>query len=149
MADGAPEQVDVAIVGGGIAGPAMAAALASTGWRVLLVERSADPIDTARGDHLQPQTCEWLQEWGVLDELFARGAEKRLGACYLTPAGDTVLPVPCDQLDIAHPYFVYLNHELICEALLAVAARNPGFVLRRPAAALPAETPTGLGLRVV
>ena len=142
------EQVDVAIVGGGIAGPAMAAALASTGWRVLLVERSADPIDTARGDHLQPKTCEWLQDWGVLEELFSRGAEKRLGARYLTPEGDTVLPVPCDQLDIPHPYFVYLNHELICEALLAVAARNPNFVLWRPAAALPMQTSAGFGLRV-
>jgi len=148
MTERATEQVDVAIVGGGIAGPALAAALAHTGWRIVLVERSAEPIDTARGDHLQPRTCEWLQAWGALDELFTRGAEKRLGARYLTPDGDTVLPVPCDRLDIPHPYFVYLNHELICDALLAVAARNSNFSLWRPAAALPVETADGLGLKV-
>ena len=74
------QDFDVAIIGGGIAGPAMACALAPTGWRVLLVERSAEPIDTARGDHLQPHTCEWLDEWGVLDSMWELGAEKRLGA---------------------------------------------------------------------
>jgi 2-polyprenyl-6-methoxyphenol hydroxylase-like FAD-dependent oxidoreductase len=91
---------DVAIVGGGIAGPAMACALAPTGWRVLLVERSGEPPDTARGDHLQPKTCEWLAEWGVLDDMWTLGAEKRLGACYLLPDGEVVLHVPTEHLDI-------------------------------------------------
>jgi 2-polyprenyl-6-methoxyphenol hydroxylase-like FAD-dependent oxidoreductase len=142
------QDFDVAIVGGGIAGPAMACALASTGWRILLVERSADPIDTARGDHLQPKTCEWLAQWGALDELWSRGAEKRLGARYLTADGDTVLDVPADHLDIPHPYFVYLHHERICDALLAVAARNPNFELWRPASALPMQNPDGFGMTV-
>ena len=50
------DDFDVAIVGGGIAGPAMACALAPTGLRVLLIERSSEALDTERGDHLQPQT---------------------------------------------------------------------------------------------
>lgn len=129
--------VDVAIVGGGIAGPAMACALAHTGWRVVLIERSAEPIDTLRGDHLQPHTCEWLAEWGVLDDMWSRGAEKRLGARYLMPNGELVLHVPADDQEIPHPYFLYLNHELICEALLAGAARNANFQLWRPAMAQP------------
>jgi 2-polyprenyl-6-methoxyphenol hydroxylase-like FAD-dependent oxidoreductase len=126
----------------------MACALASTGWRVLLVERSADPIDTARGDHLQPHTCEWLNDWSVLDDMWARGAQKRLGARYLTPTGETVLHVPCEQLDIPFRYFLYLNHELICDVLLAGAARNPAFELWRPAAALPLVGDDGCSLRV-
>ena len=126
---------DVAIVGGGVAGPALACALAASGRRIVLVERSADPIDTARGDHLQPVTCEWLAGWDALDDMWALGGEKRLGARYLTPDGELVLDVPCDQLDIPHPYFLYLNHERISAALLTVAARNPGFELLRPAAA--------------
>lgn len=140
--------VDVAIVGGGIAGPAMACALAPTGWRVLLVERSADPLDTARGDHLQPRTCEWLDDWGVLDDMWARGAEKRLGARYLLANGEDVLRVPSEHLDIPHPYFLYLNHELICEALLAAAARNPNFERWQPAVAQPAVEGDGCELSV-
>lgn len=145
-----PDQYDydVAIVGGGIAGPAMACALAPTGWRVLLVERSADAIDTARGDHLQPKTCEWLADWGVLDDLWALGAEKRLGARYLMPDGEVVLHVPVEQLDIPYPHFLYLNHELISQALLTAAARNPQFSLWRPASARPVATGNGFGLMV-
>lgn len=145
-----PDQYDydVAIVGGGIAGPAMACALAPTGWRVLLVERSADPIDTARGDHLQPKTCEWLAEWGVLNDMWALGAEKRLGARYLLPDGELVLHVGVEQLEIPHPYFIYLNHELISQALLTAAARNPHFQLWQPASAQPSETANGFGLVV-
>jgi 2-polyprenyl-6-methoxyphenol hydroxylase-like FAD-dependent oxidoreductase len=127
--------VDVAVVGGGIAGPAMACALAPTGARVLLVEKSPDPIDTARGDHLQPLTCEWLERWGALDAMFSRGAEKRLGALWMTAQGEIVLHGRVDDLDIPHPYYLYLNHELIGAALLEVAATNPGFVRLQPATA--------------
>jgi 2-polyprenyl-6-methoxyphenol hydroxylase-like FAD-dependent oxidoreductase len=139
---------DVAIVGGGIAGPAMACALAPTGWRVLLVERSSEALDTARGDHLQPQTCEWLAQWGVLDDMWALGAEKRLGSRYLLPKGELVLHATVDQLAIPHPYYLYLNHELLSAALLGGAARNPAFERWCPATARPVATPSGMGLQV-
>ncbi len=67
---------DLAIVGGSIAGPA----LADDGYRIVLIERRAEPLDTARGDHLQPITCEWLKRWGVLDAMWARGAERMRNA---------------------------------------------------------------------
>ncbi|MGI9329310.1 MAG: FAD-dependent oxidoreductase, partial [Gammaproteobacteria bacterium] len=140
--------VDVAIVGGGIAGPAMACALSSTGWRVLLVERSSEALDTARGDHLQPKTCEWLSQWGVLDDMWALGAEKRLGSRYLLPEGELVLHATVDQLAIPHPYYLYLNHELLSAALLRGAARNPAFDQWCPATARPVATPSGMTLEV-
>lgn len=123
---------ELAIVGGGIAGPALAAALADRGYRIVLIERSADPLDTARGDHLQPVSCEWLARWGVLDLMIARGAERRCGARWQTPSGELVFNASVDALDIPHPYFLYLNHELISEALLERAAANPGFSIIRP-----------------
>lgn len=83
-----PLQTDVLIIGGGIAGPAVAAALRGRGLKTLLIERSAEPADTARGDHLQPRVCEVLDKWGVLPELFKAGAEKRLGSKWLSSAGD-------------------------------------------------------------
>ena len=75
----------ILVIGGGIAGPALAAAVADAGYRTILIERSADPLDTARGDHLQPFTCEALQRWGVLDAMFERGAERRLGSRWPSP----------------------------------------------------------------
>ena len=125
-------ECDLAIVGGGIAGPALAAALADDGYRIILIERSAEPLDTARGDHLQPMTCESLERWGVLDMMLAGGAERRLGARWQTPDGQVVLDARVDDLPIPHPYFLYLNHEKISEVLLARAAQNSNFTLLRP-----------------
>lgn len=128
-------ECDLAIIGGGIAGPALAAALADCGYRIVLVERNAGPLDTARGDHLQPATCEWLERWGVLDSMFKRGAERRCGARWQTRDGELVLDVRVDDLDIPHPYFLYLNHELISEVLLDRASTNENFTLIRPGTA--------------
>ena len=44
------EQVDVLIVGAGIAGSALGCALRGSGLRVLLLDKSIDALDTARGD---------------------------------------------------------------------------------------------------
>ncbi|MBT8444438.1 MAG: FAD-dependent monooxygenase, partial [Gammaproteobacteria bacterium] len=111
------------------------AAAADAGYRTLLIERSADPLDTARGDHLQPISCEALERWGVLGRMFERGAEKRLGSRWLLPDGELVVATPADNLPIPHPYHLYLNHELISEVLLERAADNPDFSILRPATA--------------
>ena len=47
-------ETDVLIIGGGVAGSAMAACLTDKGYKVVLVEKSEKPQDTARGDHIQP-----------------------------------------------------------------------------------------------
>ena len=144
--DIAGQEYDLAIVGGGIAGPALAAALADTALRVALIERSADPLDTARGDHLQPVTCEFLDRWGLLDLMLAKGAEKRLGSRWQMPNGELVMDAPVDDLPIPHPYFLYLNHERISEAFLERAADNPHFSLLRPARASVIENGAGPGI---
>ncbi|MFW2403919.1 MAG: FAD-dependent oxidoreductase [Gammaproteobacteria bacterium] len=136
---------DLAIVGGGIAGPALAAAVANAGYRTVLIERSSEPLDTARGDHLQPISCAALESWGVLEKMFARGAEKRLGSRWQMPNGELVLDARIDDLEIPHPYYLYLNHELISEVLLEHAATNPNFTLLRPATARIARDATGPG----
>lgn len=141
----ATQECDLAIVGGGIAGPALAAAVAGAGYRTILIERSDDPLDTARGDHLQPFTCEALQRWGVLDAMFERGAERRLGSRWRMPDGEIVVDARVDDLPIPHPYYLYLNHELISEVLLDAASRNPNFSLLRPATARVSRDAAGPG----
>lgn len=128
-------EYDLAIVGGGIAGPALAAAVAEQGYRTLLIERSADPLDTARGDHLQPFTCEALERWGVLEMMFAHGAERRLGSRWYGTDGDLLFDARVDNLPIPHAHFVYLNHEIISEVLLERAKQNPHFTMLQPATA--------------
>jgi flavin-dependent dehydrogenase len=50
---------DLVIVGGGLAGSALAAAMAPTGTRVLIVERDAVFRDRVRGEGMLP--------WGVAE----------------------------------------------------------------------------------
>ena len=124
---------DVLIIGGSISGAALAARLAPLGLNIILVERKDGPIDTARGDHLQPYTAELLARWGLLDRFMAAGAEKRMGTLWKSADGELLLDGAVDKLDIPHPYYLYLNHEKISDVFLAAAATNSGFHLIRPA----------------
>jgi len=128
-----PVTTDVLIVGGGIAGPALAARLAPTGWNIVLVERNPDVIDTARGDHLQPYIAALLERWGLLERFMAAGAEKRMGTVWKSVDGQVLLDGAVDDLVIPNPYYLYLNHEKISDVFLAAAAENPAFRLIRPA----------------
>jgi 2-polyprenyl-6-methoxyphenol hydroxylase-like FAD-dependent oxidoreductase len=124
---------DVLIVGGGIAGAALAARLAPLGWNIILVERNVGALDTARGDHLQPHAAELLDRWGLLDRFIVAGAEKRMGTVWKGVDGEVLLDGAVDELPIPHPYYLFLNHERISEVFLAAAAENPGFRMLRPA----------------
>ncbi len=138
MSESAPSaaetlKADVLIVGGGIAGASLAARLAPLGWKIVLVERNPGALDTGRGDHLLPYTVELIDGWGLLDRFRAAGAEQRLGAVWKSSNGETLLVGSVDELDIPHPYYLYLNHEKISDVFLAAAAENPHFKLLRPA----------------
>ena len=126
------EVTDVLIIGGGVAGPALACALRDTDLKITLIEKSDAPADTARGDHLQPKTCEILERWGVLEDVFKCGAEKRRGATWLTKDGEVLMHSSIAELPISHPYFAFLNHEKISTTLLAAAARSSNFEIVRP-----------------
>lgn len=126
---------DVLIVGAGIAGSALAAALRDRGYAVAQVEMSDRPLDTARGDHLQCVVLEILDQWGALQALWDAGAEKRHGALYVTDQGAPLLDVDYGILPIPHPYYLYLHHELIADTFLRLAAENPHYALFRPARA--------------
>ena len=120
------------IIGGGIAGPALAAALHDRDLSVTLLERSEAPLDTARGDHLQPRTLEILEDWGILPALLAAGAEQRRGTRWFDEHGEPLLTVDLAGLSLRFPAYRLLNHEIISQVLLEAAARNPRFRLVRP-----------------
>src|SRR5215211_9550241 len=125
---------DVVVVGGGIAGSSLGAALTRAGLAVLVVEREARFRDRVRGDALFP--------WGVVEM-------RRLGLVDLLPAsGARPLPrwqryndrVPGDpyewRTDVPSGDVVWgVNHPGLQEALFTEAA-VAGAVMRRPAKAL-------------
>ena len=125
---------DVVVVGGGIAGSSLGAALARAGLGVLVVEREARFRDRVRGDSLFP--------WGVVEMT-------RLGLADLLPAsGARPLPqwqayddrAPRDpyewRTDVPSGDVVWgVNHPGLQETLFVEAA-TAGAVTMRPAKAL-------------
>lgn len=126
--------VDVAIVGGGIAGAALATVLARDGYEVLLLERQTSYRDKVRGEVL---LC-----WGVA-EMLALDLEKQLlaaGGHYVTravaydevidPATAEANAVPLDRLLPGVPGALDVGHPEACEALARAAAEAGATVLR-------------------
>lgn len=128
-------ETDILIVGGGIAGSALACALRHSGYSIVVVEQRKMPLDTARGDHLQPFVVELLARWGVLDKFIERGAVKRFGHEYRSAEGEVLLSARYDELPIPYPYFLVFHHELIAELFLELAEENPNFLRLQPVAA--------------
>ena len=64
---------DVVIVGGGVAGSALAAVLARHGLPVTVLEREPFPIDRVRGEYAPPWGVAELKRLNLLDCLLAAG----------------------------------------------------------------------------
>ena len=125
-------ETDVLIIGGGVAGSAMAACLTDKGYKVVLVEKSEKPQDTARGDHIQPFVCEILNQWSVLDDFFDAGAKKRAGSLWFDESANFLMDANVSKLDIPQPFFMFINHEDISEVFLKFASKDENFSLYRP-----------------
>jgi 2-polyprenyl-6-methoxyphenol hydroxylase-like FAD-dependent oxidoreductase len=128
------EQYDVVVVGGGIAGSAIAATLAPTGMRVLVLERQTTYRDKVRGEYMHP--------WGVA-ELLRLGLEQTLldvGGGYSTSFvtyGEDVDPavaeagaVPLGMLLPGVPGAMCVGHPQASEALNTVASERGAHVVR-------------------
>jgi 2-polyprenyl-6-methoxyphenol hydroxylase-like FAD-dependent oxidoreductase len=125
---------DVAIVGGGIAGAALATVLARDGYEVLLLERQTSYRDKVRG--------EFLSCWGVA-EMLGLDLEKPLldaGGHYvrrfvpydevIDPATAEANAAPLDRLLPGVPGCLDIGHPQACEGLAGAAAQAGATVLR-------------------
>lgn len=127
MRTGAAEtlkQADVGIIGAGIAGAALAAALADSGLSVVLLDRREGLLDTARGDHIQPSLLPVLSRWGVLEHLLKAGAEQRVGTRWFDAKQQPIVTIGVPNTAETPPWFLFLNHELIGEALVKRATQG-------------------------
>ena len=125
-------ETDVLIIGGGVAGSAMACSLTGRGYRVILLEKSEKPQDTARGDHIQPYVCNILNQWGVLDSFFKAGAKRRSGSLWFDESAKFLMDANVSKLDIPQPFFMFINHEDISEVFIKFASKDDNFSIFRP-----------------
>jgi 2-polyprenyl-6-methoxyphenol hydroxylase-like FAD-dependent oxidoreductase len=125
-------ETDVAIVGAGVAGSALACALSRGGVHVALLERRGRTGGIHRGDSLLPKATRMLARWGVLDAVRAAGAEPidRLEIHHARHGQVAEIPLtgPADDT----PYLV-LPHASFEEVLITAAAGAEGTRLVRPA----------------
>lgn len=128
------ESFDAVIVGGGVAGSALAGALAGEGKRVLILERSSVFEDVVRG--------EWIAPWGVAEaktlglyELL-RGAGAHHVAKHFgfdetrAPSAAYAAPLPLEAFRPGVPGPLCIGHPHLCQTLLHHAAKL-GAVVKR------------------
>jgi menaquinone-9 beta-reductase len=119
------QQRDVAIVGGGIAGAALATVLARDGLDVVVLEASSAYEDRVRGESLLPWGFKEAQELGIDDVLLGAGAH--LAPTWAVYNEDRSVetteanPIPVGSMIPGVPGSLNLGHPAACEALMKAA----------------------------
>jgi 2-polyprenyl-6-methoxyphenol hydroxylase-like FAD-dependent oxidoreductase len=145
------EHFDVVIVGGGIAGGALATVLARAGKRALVLEKTAEYRDRVRGEWIAPWGVAELNALGLYDTFIAAGGHH---VTKHVPYGDAVDPATAEAavldmtgllpgipgpLTIGHPKMCELLHETSLAAG-ATALRGVSDIVRLTFGASPSVT---------
>lgn len=121
---------DVVIAGGGVAGLAVANALALRGIRSVVLERRRAPGDIDRGDVIQDSVLPILRRWKLQDRLTAYGPTQLNLFRMLNDRGQTIFEVDFDQ-DLARSARLTLVTHPDLERMLEQAAAQTGLVCVR------------------
>jgi 2-polyprenyl-6-methoxyphenol hydroxylase-like FAD-dependent oxidoreductase len=131
--------VDVVVVGGGIAGGALATVLATAGRSVLVLERSTEYRDRVRGEYMAPWGVADARRLGLLDVLLSAGGNV---ITRIVPYDETVEPSIAEQASVLLdgllpdvPGALGIRHPVACEAL-ETASRDAGATVVRGVSAL-------------
>jgi 2-polyprenyl-6-methoxyphenol hydroxylase-like FAD-dependent oxidoreductase len=119
--------VDVVVVGGGIAGSALARVATQQGLGVVVLERQTSYRDKVRGEYLHPWGVDEAQRLGVDDTLLASGGTwitEAAGYDELVPPSEVVMMQVTD-LRPDMPGAMDLGHPQACAAL-GTAAEDAG-----------------------
>lgn len=124
------ETTDVAVVGGGIGGAALAYALASAGLGVTVLEATETYPDRVRGESMQAWGLLEARRLGVEPVLMRAGAHiAPVWKQYMEGVGETAeFPMGLMVPDV--PGTLNLHHPVACQALVD-AARAAGATVRR------------------
>ena len=128
------QSADVVVVGGGIAGSALAAALARGGLEVVVLERQSAYRDKVRGEVFVPWGTAELKRLGLEEALLGAGGgyATRLARYEerLDPEEATAQAVPLDRLLRGVAGSLNVGHPEACEALAQAAEAAGARVLR-------------------
>ncbi|WP_181782727.1 NAD(P)/FAD-dependent oxidoreductase [Pseudonocardia pini] len=138
---------DVVVVGGGIAGSALATVLAREGRDVLLLEKETAYRDKVRGEFLSCWGVEEALRLGLEDVLLGAGGGYATRMAFYDENSPGALgeaaAVPLDELLPGVPGALDVGHPQACEALIGAAAAAGARVVRgiRPVDVTPGEPP--------
>ena len=128
------EAHDVVIIGAGIAGSALAIALARRGIQVLLLEKSSVHQDRIRGEWMPPWGVEECQKLGILPDLLRGGAhivKQRISyAEGVSPDAARRRPRDLTTILPGVPGALTLYHPAMCDTLNAAAVAAGATLLR-------------------
>jgi 2-polyprenyl-6-methoxyphenol hydroxylase-like FAD-dependent oxidoreductase len=124
-----PETTDVAIVGAGPTGLALACVLAGEGISFVVLDRLAAGLNTSRAAVVHARTLEVLEELQVADRLHAEG---HVVPRFSIRERDRVLAtIPFDHLPTRYPYTLMIPQQVTEEILLS-RLRTLGGDVHRP-----------------
>jgi 2-polyprenyl-6-methoxyphenol hydroxylase-like FAD-dependent oxidoreductase len=113
---------EVVIIGGGIAGGALATHLAGAGLDVLVLEREARYEDRVRGEGMPPWGVVDAEQLGVADALIRAGGSYVAKVARYDEAVDASGVVPVDLTALGVRGFLHAGHPAMCDALGATAS---------------------------
>ena len=126
--------VDVAIIGGGIGGAALGGYLARAGLRVLILERETTFADRVRGEWMAPWGVVELRRLGLYERFMAAGGHhlaRHIGYDELVPVEvASTRPLPISELLPGVPGPLCLEHVVMQNAALAQASASGALVRR-------------------
>jgi 2-polyprenyl-6-methoxyphenol hydroxylase-like FAD-dependent oxidoreductase len=128
------DQPAVTIIGSGIAGSALAAALANAGVPVLVLERTEQFVDHVRGEYMHPWGVAEAMQLGLHDDLIKAGGNvisRFVGydEAY-SPAEAEVGALPLADLVPGVPGALGIGHPAACQVLFDAAVRAGAHALR-------------------
>ncbi|MET7989083.1 MULTISPECIES: FAD-dependent monooxygenase [unclassified Streptomyces] len=124
-----PVRTEVAIVGAGPTGLALAVTLALAGIDFVLLDQQDEGANTSRAAVVHARTLEVLDELGASSELIGRGV--KLTRFAVRDGARRLLTVPFDRLPTPHPYTLMVP-QYETEAVLLGRLRALGGDVHRP-----------------
>lgn len=124
-----PDRTEVAVVGAGPTGLALAVTLASAGIDFVLLDQLAEGANTSRAAVVHARTLEVLDELGAAEPLIARGLPITKFA--VRDGSHRLLTVPFDRLPTRYPYTLMVPQS-DTEAVLLDRLRALGHDVYRP-----------------
>ncbi len=121
---------DIIIVGGGLTGSSLAAALADGKRRILVLEARAGKNPRFNGELIHPSGVDRLAELGFLDELHAAGGVDVVGFAAVASSKSDVTALPYSDIPGSREHGFAIDHHDLVDVLRRVTSKKPGVTYR-------------------